>query len=152
MLDVDWAGALRRWAQDYHVVRSNDTGGYLQPRGPSALTGGLTKTPRRYALTGSLAANLLAPFAPARLGMLYVDSFPEAGEALDLRETDVGANVMLLQPFDQVVFARCIKRDGLTVVNPSQLAVDLLTGPGRAPREGEELLAWMEENIDAWRT
>ena len=30
--------------------------------------------------------------------------------------------------------------------------IDLLTGPGRAPAEGEELLAWMKEHTDAWRT
>ena len=29
-------------------------------------------------------------------------------------------------------------------VTPPQLAVDLLTGPGRDPSEGEELLLWMK--------
>lgn len=152
VLTVDWAAAIRRWAQDYDVLRSNDAVGYLQPRGLPALSDRLTETDLDYALTGSLAANSLAPFAPARLAMLYVSDVRAAIDGLDLRETDTGANVMLLRPFDDVVFARTIEREGLRLVNPSQLAVDLLTGPGRAPAEGEELLAWMEENIDAWRS
>jgi hypothetical protein len=152
VLSVDWTAAIRRWAQDYEVLRSNDAVGYLQPRGLSSLSDRLTDTDLDYALTGSLAANALAPFAPARLAMLYVSDLRAAVDALELRETESGANVMLLRPFDDVVFARTIERDELRLVNPSQLAVDLLTGPGRAPAEGEELLAWMEENTDAWRS
>lgn len=149
---VDWARAVRRWAQDYDVLRNNDAVGYLQPRGLPALVEGLRKADLQYAVTGSLAANALAPFAPARLAMLYVSNVRAAVDELDLRETESGANVMVLRPFDDVVFARTIERDGLVLANPSQLAVDLLTGPGRAPAEGEELLAWMEENTDAWRS
>jgi len=149
---VDWAAAIRRWAQDYDVLRTNDGVGYLQPRGLPALSGRLRDTGLRYAVTGSLAANAVAPFAPARLAMLYVSNVRAAVDEFDLRETESGANVMVLRPFDDVVFARTIERDGLVLANPSQLAVDLLTGPGRAPAEGEELLAWMEENTDAWRS
>ncbi|MCP3934786.1 MAG: hypothetical protein GY708_05370 [Actinomycetia bacterium] len=43
------------------------------------------------------------------------------------------------------------QRDGLRCVTPSQLAVDLLTGPGREPSQGEEMLAWMKDNEDVWR-
>ncbi len=39
----------------------------------------------------------------------------------------------------------------LRVVALSQLAVDLMTGPGREPSEGNELLSWMRTNEDAWR-
>lgn len=149
---VDWAATIRRWAQDYDVLRTNDAIGYLQPRGLPALTERLRESELQYAVTGSVAANAVAPFASARLAMLYVSNVRAAVEELDLRETESSANVMVLRPFDDVVFARTIERDALVLVNPSQLAVDLLTGPGRAPAEGEELLAWMEENTDAWRS
>lgn len=149
---IDWAAAIKRWAQDYDVLRANDAVGYLQPRGLPALTERLRESEFQYAVTGSLAANAVAPFAPARLAMLYASNVQAAVDELDLRETESGANVMVLRPFDDVVFARTIERDGLVLANPSQLAVDLLTGPGRAPAEGEELLAWMEENTDAWRS
>lgn len=152
VIDLDWAGAIRRWAQDYDVLRTNDSSSYLQPRGLPALTERLKATKVRYALTGSLAANELAPVAPARLAMVYVDRLKDAAELLDLRKTDAGANVILLEPYEPVVYARSMERSGLTIVNPTQLAVDLLTAPGRAPSEGEELLAWMKDNTDAWRT
>jgi hypothetical protein len=54
--DVDWVGAIRRWAQDYDVLRTNDGESFLQPRGLAALTGALRTTKLRYALTGSVAA------------------------------------------------------------------------------------------------
>lgn len=148
---LDWAGTIRRWAQDYDVLRTNDSATYLQPRGLPALTDALKSTKRRYALTGSLAANELAPSAPARLAMVYVDNLREASTALALREADAGANAMLLEPYDDVVYSRSIDRSGLRIVNPTQLAVDLLTGPGRAPSEADELLAWMKDNTDGWR-
>lgn len=152
VLDLDWAGTIRRWAQDYDVLRTNDSANYLQPRGLRVLTEALGSTKFRYALTGSLASNELAPFAPAKLAMLYVDNLSDAAAALDCRATDAGANVILLEPRDTIVYARTIERSGVRVVNPTQLAVDLLTGPGRAPSEGEELLTWMKDNTDAWRT
>lgn len=149
--DVDWEGTIRRWAQDYDVQETNDASNWLLPRGLNSLGDSLRSLPTRYALTGSLAAQEFAPYAPARLAMIYVDSVAEAAEVLGLREVDSGTNVVLLAPFDEVVYARTLDRSGLTVVNPSQLAADLLTSPGRAPSEGEELLDWMGRNTDAWR-
>lgn len=42
------------------------------------------------------------------------------------------------------MYERAIKRDGLTVAAPTQIAVDLLTGSGRMPSEGDEMIAWMK--------
>ena len=41
--------------------------------------------------------------------------------------------------------------DGYNIVAPEQAAVDLLSGPGRNPSEGEELLEWMQLNEPEWR-
>jgi len=65
---------------------------------------------------------------------------------------EAGGNVVLLEPYDSVVFARTIRRSALHLVAATQLAVDLLTGPGRAPSKGERLLTWMKDHTDAWRT
>jgi hypothetical protein len=70
---------------------------------------------------------------------------------LDLRPADTGANVLLLEPFDQVVWERARNEAGLTRVALSQCCVDLLTGTGREPAEAESLLSWMAENEHAWR-
>ena len=152
VLSIDWQAAIRRWAQDYDQTASNTASTHLEPRGISALERALTQSELRYAATGALAAQRFDPIAPARLAALYVDDAYEAADRLRLREADAGANVMLLEPFDPVVFDRCVTRDGLRCVAPTQLAVDLLTGPGREPPQGEELLRWMQDNEDAWRS
>lgn len=76
----------------------------------------------------------------------------EAADKLGLRPSDMGANACLVEPYDPVVFERTMLRDELVTGSPSQVAADLLTGPGREPSEGEELLDWMKSNDDAWRT
>jgi len=150
--DVDWAGCLRRWSKDYEFATSNQTTAFLAPRGLSDFTSKLATVKWRYALTGSLGAQSFSPIAPARLGMLYVDDIETAARQLDLREVDSGTNVLIAEPFDQVVFERTTKRDGLTLTAPTQIVADLLTGSGRMPAEGEELVAWMKDNERVWRT
>lgn len=139
---VDKAALIRRWAQVYEVLTSNDARAYLEPRGVDNLVRTLSQgaISGRYALTGSIAANRIAPIAPARLAMLYVDDVESAATALKVRPTEAGANVMLLVPFDDVVFERTWQDRGLTYVAVSQAAVDLMTGPGRAPSEAEAVL------------
>jgi len=104
-----------------------------------------------YAATGAFAAQRFAPIAPARQAALYVEDIARTAERLRLRPAESGANVLLVEPYDPFVFDRATVRDELRVVAPTQLAVDLLTGPGREPSEGNELLAWMKGNEDAWR-
>lgn len=149
--DVDWEGVIRRWAKDYDIATSNRVSTVLEPRGLSALSTKLGKLERGYAMTGALAARRFSPVAPARLAAVYVDDVDSWSERLDLRLTDSGANVWLLEPYDDVVFDRTERRDGLVCVSPPQLAVDLLTGPGRDPSEGEELISWMKGDERAWR-
>jgi hypothetical protein len=102
-------------------------------------------------LTGSLAAHRLAPHAPARLAMIYVDNPEQAAEQLKLRSVDSGANVLLATGDYDVVFDRKVEDDGLNYAAPSQTAVDLLTGPGRTPAEAQALLDWMEKHESVWR-
>jgi len=143
---VDRARLIRRWADDYSVLKSNDARTFLDPRGVSNVLRRLTTRRARYAVTGSLAANRLAPIAPARLAMVYVDDPDDAASELNLTATETGANVMLLTPFDEIAFERTRTDDGVTYVAPSQAAVDLLTSPGRSPAEGEAVLEWMARN------
>jgi len=51
--------------------------------------------------------------------------------------------VILLAPFDPVVFDRTWTDRSMTFVARSQVAVDLLTSPGRAPAEAEAVLERM---------
>lgn len=149
--DVDWQGVIRRWAKDYDVAGSNQISTFLEPRGFTTLIAKLANLRDGYAATGVFAAQHFSPIAPTRLAAIYTNDVDALSERLDLRPADVGANVWLIEPYDQVVFDRTSERDGIVCVNPTQLAVDLLGGPGRDPAEGEELINWMKENDDAWR-
>jgi hypothetical protein len=152
---VDWAALLKRWASDYGVATSNVMRSYLEPRGLGALWPKLATLPR-YAATSSVAG---AGIAPARLAMIYVDDAEAAAEALDLVETEAGANVWLLQPFDDVVFERARQRvvaagdsqTTLTIVSHPQAVVDLLSSPGRGPQEAESLLEKMKTTLEEWQ-
>lgn len=116
------------------------------------MTERLTQLKVRYAVTGSWAAAEVAPVAPPRLLTLYVDQPRDVEQALDLRPAEAGANVALFTPFDDVVFERTFVKKGITIAALSQIAVDLMTSPGRGPNEAEALLQWMQDNEGAWRT
>jgi hypothetical protein len=149
---VDWRALLERWSEDYGFQQSNTVVSYLAPRGLSSLVETLRGAPElRYVLTGSLAAERFAPYAPPRLAAIYVDRLDETTERLDLREVDTGANVLLATGDYDVVYERCQDIDGLRIATPSQIAVDLLTAPGRGPTEAQALLDWMRANEPAWR-
>jgi hypothetical protein len=148
---VDWAALLRRWSNEYSPFRQERAGWFLAPRGIGATVQLLGSLAVPYAVSGSWAAAQYAPIAPPRLVLCYTDSPSDLAARLDLRPTDVGANVALVEPFDDVVFDRTTKRNGITVARLSQVAADLLTSPGRGPNEAEALIEWMGENEDAWR-
>jgi hypothetical protein len=93
----------------------------------------------------------LAPVAaPAQLVVYSRDAKRTAAE-LGLLPADQGANVVLLDPFDEVAKARSVLEEGVRYAAPSQVVADCLSGPGRMPAEGEALLAWMVEDEDRWR-
>lgn len=149
---VLWRRLLERWSEDYGFQQSNDVSAYVQPRGLPALLEGLAAAEGlRYAVTGSLAAQRLASYAPPRLATIYVDDPTLAVDTLGLRAVEVGANVLLGVPASDVVFDRMVLADGVRYAATSQVAVDLLTGPGRNPAEAQELLDWMEKNEPEWR-
>lgn len=150
---VDWEGLLRRWTRDYSLMQSNAYSTYLDPRGLDSLLSRLRalQGEMRYAISGSLAAARLAPVAPARLAVAFVDDAAATAAALGLVESEVGANVMLLEPKGDFVFERTRVDEGLVYVAPSQVVVDLMTGSGRNPAEADAVLEWMRRDEDAWR-
>jgi hypothetical protein len=148
---VDWRGLLRRWSRDYDVAKSNRAVPFLSPRGLPAFTDRLRSYGPQYALTGSLAVPHAASVAPARLASCYVHDPETTAERLDLRSVEVGANILLLEPFDSVVYERTREEAGLTLVSNTQCAVDLMTGTGREPAEAESLVSWMVGNEGEWR-
>lgn len=151
---VDVPALLRRWASSYDVFKTNDSSAFVAPAGVDALLSRLVEEPgvgARVAITGSFAAARLAPVASPALLAAYCDSVAPIAHDLELLVADEGANVVLLQPFDPVVWQRTSIENGLRYVAPSQIAVDCLTGNGRMPAEGEALLEWMQADEEGWR-
>ncbi|RBQ22187.1 hypothetical protein DP939_03375 [Spongiactinospora rosea] len=148
----DWIALLRRWSEDYGFVRSSRVTRWIAPRGLPDLVRRAADNPTQYAMTGTLAAANWAPYAPARSAMIYTTDAEHTARLWDLRPADAGANVMLAEPESEVVFTRTITdASGLTVAAPPQVAVDLMTGPGRSPSEAEELIEWMARHESSWR-
>jgi hypothetical protein len=151
LASVDWPALLRRWAQDAPLESRGDVSSFLEPRGLPALVDRLQQSKERYAVTGGLAAAALAPIAPTRLAVIWMDDAAMSAAHLGLRPAPSGANVLLVEPGDDGVFEGATQRDGVWYAAPSQVAADLLTSPGRGPAEGEELIQWMQANEEAWR-
>ncbi|MBM3218092.1 MAG: hypothetical protein FJZ38_05305 [Candidatus Rokubacteria bacterium] len=148
---VNWEGLIRRWADDYSVFEANETSSYLAPRGLQAVADTLRQSKFGYAITGSYAASKRAPITVPRLLTMYADDPARLAETVGLREADQGINVLLLRPFDPVVYERTWESEGLRYAAAPQIAVDLSSGSGREPSEAEALLAWMKDNESAWR-
>jgi hypothetical protein len=152
---VRWRALLMRWSQDYGFSQSNTVHTYLEPRGLDALKSRLMSvTNLDYVLTGSLATALVptfAPYAPVRSAMMYVDDLDRVKHELGLRDTESGGNVALAPTDYDVVFARTETVGKIKVAAVSQIAVDLLSGPGRNPSEATALLDWMEADERRWR-
>jgi Transcriptional regulator, AbiEi antitoxin, Type IV TA system len=151
VVDVHWKELIQRWAEDYTFSGSNRVSSYFDPRGPHNLIDRLEQAAIQYAITGSFAAAQVAPHAPPRLATIYTEKVNDLAREMRLQPVESGMNIVLAQPFDPVVFDRTWTKDGRTYAALSQVAPDLMTGPGRAPSEAEELLRWMGEHEDVWR-
>jgi len=150
----DWTQVIRRWSDDYGFVRESRVTSWIAPRGLPYLMKRIRESgaSTRYAASGTLAAAEWAAYAPARLAMIYVADADEAASRWGLRPTDAGTNVMLGEPKIDVVFERSLTNEqGVVIAAPTQVVVDLMTGPGRNPNEAEELLKWMKRNERSWR-
>lgn len=151
--EVEVLPLLRRWAQVYDVFKTNETLRFIAASGAGACLEQLGESSAtvRWAVTGSFAAVRLAPVAAPTLLTVYADDPNSLAKTLRLLPASEGANVLLLRPFDEIVWNRGVQEKGVAYVSPSQVAIDCLTGVGRMPSEGEAILNWMSENESAWR-
>ncbi|AIC46950.1 hypothetical protein [Rhodoluna lacicola] len=143
---------LLAWSKEVDVFGSGVTKSYINPRGLNELQSKLAEIDsRKYVLTGSLAAEKYYAYADPFTAMIYTTNIDELALELGFLETNKGANVILSSPNTPVVFDRTSIYKGMNIAAPSQIAVDLLGGPGRNPEEGKTLLDWMEANENVWR-
>ncbi len=152
MVDVSWVDVLRRWVEDYRFPGTERGVRYLDPRGIAAFTRKLATYGRPWAATGTLGVPPGVAVAPVTLATVYVESPERAAREMGLTPADTGANVLLIGVGESDERARAVAGDdGVVRCAPSQIAADLLTGPGRGSSEGEALIAWMRANESSWR-
>jgi hypothetical protein len=151
VVSTDVPELLSRWTESYDVFKTNRSQTFVARQGPANLMQRFTDD-GDIAVTGSFAAVRLAPVAAPVMLVAYARDVGTTATAFELLPADRGANVVLLRPFDEVVWERTMVADGICYVSPSQVAADCLTGNGRMPSEGEALVTWMVENQAEWRT
>jgi hypothetical protein len=149
--DVDVSALLRAWAAGYNAFKDDVVTTWLAPGGAASAVASLAGASTDAVVTGSFAAVRWAPVAaPAQL-VVYSHDVQRTAVELGLLPAEEGANVVLLDPFDEVAEARSVFEEGVRYAAPSQVVADCLSGPGRMPAEGEALLAWMVEDENRWR-
>lgn len=148
---VAWRRLVERWADDYSFVGSNQVLTYLAPRGLADFRTRLESANFRRALTGSFVATEIAPVVSPGSLACFVDDPELVARDLGLRPAESGGNVVLAAPYDAVVFERPWRAGPVPMAALPQVAVDLLTSPGRGPAEADALLDWMERNERSWR-
>lgn len=153
VLSVDVSGLIRRWVEGYDVLKTNVTSTFVAPNGAKSILEQFAQSSisSAVAVTGSFAAVRLAPVAGPALLIAYCADVDSVATQLNLLATDRGSNIVLLRPYDPVIWDRTTRVDGVTYVAATQIAIDCLTGNGRMPSEGEALLSWMEEDESRWR-
>ncbi len=88
-----------------------------------------------YALTGFSASNRLAPMVRGQRAMIYVSrDIDSVAKKVGLKTVESGANIVLIQPYDDGVFCNAEPIADLEISDPVQVYLDLKRYPGR----GEE--------------
>lgn len=150
---VDWEAMIRQIASTYRLSDDNETSTWVATAGPEQLLRDLSSSKaRRWAVTGSFAANRIVSVAPPTIAVVYTDDPERLAGTLRLLPSRTGGNVVTALPYDDIVFDRTWERDGLTFASLCQVAVDCLTGFGRMPQEGEALLDWMRKRAPKWQS
>lgn len=150
--EVDWPAMLRRRGNAVTLFDKRSTKTYIARSGAQQTLETLSNIgDQEYAVTGSFAAaRIKAVTAP--VGLAVYSPEPDAlAVALNLLPAEQGADVQLVRPADDGVFARLSIGDRIRWVAPSQVVLDCLGGTGRMPQEGEAVLDWMIANEGAWQ-
>lgn len=136
---------LDAWAQDYRFDRHQAVFGHLSGDGiqvARVLDRRLVDANVVHAFTGLPAAWAMSHFARFRLTSVYVEGDPQlVAEETEMRLGEKGANVQLLGPDDDGVFAGGEEFDGLPCIAPVQAYLDLLSLPERSKEAADHLRA-----------
>jgi hypothetical protein len=136
---------LDAWRAEYRFDRHHVAEGHIPGRSGQDTLGRLVRGFRehnlRYAVTGLAGAWLLTEHASFRLVTMFIaDEIPkEVLGSLGFRRERRGANIWLVTPNDEGVFAGASEVGSALCAHPVQVYLDLAGQPERASEAAEEL-------------
>ena len=135
---------LNDWAREYRFGKHRSISFYSFASGTEAEESVAHAAERcgvRIALTGFSAAVRYAPAVRYQRSMIFCQADPlRIAQELDLKQVPSGANLTLIQPYDEGVFYAVQERDGIQVVSPIQTYLDLISQAARGEEAAEALL------------
>jgi hypothetical protein len=137
----DPAGLLQAWAEASRTPQESlvlPAGDHLE----SSIRGFTAGAADQYAVSGELAAELLAPYLRAETAILHCRSVSEWERLLDTDRTRFsfpGDRRLVVYMSDERIDDFGSDRDGLRIVSPVQVYVDLYRDPGRGREAAEHL-------------
>jgi hypothetical protein len=138
------AKLLEEWAQNYRFDRNSVRDFYSldTPAQIEAKLAALCKNAgTRYALTGFSAAARVAPMVRYQRATAYIaGKVDEIASSLALKPVSSGANISLIEPYDQGVFAGSREVNSIRIASAIQTYLDLLSFRGRGEEAAEAVL------------
>lgn len=133
---------LREWAKNWSWEKSRPNYYFSFDKTSDQIVKKVSEATERlrveYALTGLAGASFVAPFVRFSDVSFYLKSGGEQlVKELDLRPVTSGANVVILDPYDEGVFSGTRVIRGVRVVSDVQLFVDLYNNPARGQEQAE---------------
>ena len=139
----DPAALLNEWAKNYQF-RKNKVHNYYSLSSPAEIEAELGKHCQNknipYGLTGFSGSVRIVPAVRYQRVMAYVQTDMEKlADKLDFKPVSSGANVLLLEPYDDGVFYGMKEKDGDLIVSSIQIYLDLMSYHGRGEEAAEVL-------------
>jgi hypothetical protein len=129
---------LDQWVNNYSYEKNPSSSfysGLSEDQLEAAIKNECEKRKYRYGLALFSGARKIAPFVRFMRFFSYIDGdIEEIANALQFKKVETGANVTILQPYDEGVFYGLQEINGIKVVSDIQLYLDLKSYKGR----GEE--------------
>lgn len=137
----DWSKAYQPQATPLQIFCM-----YKAPQSEKSIAQWCEKNDIPYALTQLAAAWRYSPMVRYERSVIYIDkAIAVSGKLSDLlncieaKEVDTGANCTLWLTDDSAVFVGAKRYDGVNVVSPIQLYLDLKSLPGRGEEAADEI-------------
>jgi len=135
---------LSEWAENY-VFRKNRSRDLYSLKSVPDIEGEIAEVCERnnipYALTGFSGAARFTSSVRYQRVMAYVDAEEDQlSKLFELKEVGSGANVTLLLPYDAGIYYGAKTKEGIRVVSPVQLYLDLMGFKGRGAEAANTLL------------